>query len=435
MISDFMRQFFGSTGTQILSFVFYLYPIWLPIILAAVFWDIWIYYIQNWYFSSIKYSLLEIKLPLEINKSPHAMELIIDSFWQIGGETTFFDRNWSGKTRPYYSLEIASIEGEVHFYVWTRTTEKDLIESRIYSQYPGVEVYEVPDYTAGFEYDESKYKMTACVFQFVNGKNPALPIKTYIDFGLDQNPKEEHKVDPLTPLLEFIGSIGPGEQVWYQIVLHTHKAGGDRWAKNKWPTLKFDFKKSMIGLYLDTKGMSVFKKKDWKDDANAVIQKMRDALKDPEHPEYFPRVMTKGESETIAAMERTVAKPAFNVGIRAVYIAAKDKYIGGRKNDLMGAYRHFNSVYNGIKPDPGYTGYDNIWSDFMGIGESSMKRYALNAYKHRGFFFPPYKEKKVFIMNGEEIATLYHFPGAVAGTPTLTRIPSKKAEAPSNLPV
>jgi hypothetical protein len=53
-----------------------------------------------------------------------------------------------------------------------------------------------------------------------------------VDFALDQNPKEEHKVDPLTPMLEFLGSIVPGEQVWYQIVIHTHKAGADRPKEN-----------------------------------------------------------------------------------------------------------------------------------------------------------------------------------------------------------
>jgi hypothetical protein len=434
MISDLIRQFFGETTLQVLSFVYYLYPIWLPLTLAAIFWNVWVYYVRNAYFASIKYTLLEIKLPIEVNKSPAAMEVIIDSFWQIGGETTFFDKYWSGKTRPYYSLEIASFEGNVHFYVWTRKSEKDLIESRMYSQYPGIEIYEVPDYVAGVEYDETKNKMAACVFKLVSS-NTALPIKTYVDFGLDQNPKEEYKVDPLTPMLEFLGTLGPGEQVWYQIVIHTHSAGKDRPAENKWPKIGFDFEKSAIGFYLDTKGISLFKKKDWKDDAAEKIKKIRESLIDKEHPERFPRVMTKGESETIAAMERTVAKPAFNVGMRAVYIADKDKYIGSRKNDLMGAYRHFNSVYNGIKPDPGYTGYDNVWSDFMGIGERNKKLYALSAYKKRGFFFAPYKEDSVFVMNGEELATLFHFPGAVATTPNLTRIPSKKAEAPANLPV
>jgi hypothetical protein len=433
MLSDLIRQFFGNTTLQILSFVYYLYPIWLPIVLGAVFWDMWVHYIRNSYFASLKYSLLEIKLPIEINKSPAAMEVVIDSFWQIGGETTFFDRYWTGKTRPYYSLELVSIEGEVHFYVWTRTSEKDLIESRIYSQYPGVEVYEVPDYTAGVELDETKNKMCGCIFKLVN-PNPALPIKTYIDFGLDQNPKEEHKVDPLTPILEFLGSLGPGEQAWYQIVIHTHKAGGDRWKENKWFKFGFDFEKSMIGFYIDTKGMSIGKRKDWKDDAKKEVEKIRATLIDKDHPERFPRIMTKGEAETIAAMERTVAKPAFNTGIRAIYIADKDKYIGGRKNDLYGGFRHFNSIYNGIKPTK-FTGYDNVWQDFMGIREVGQKKDMLRAYRHRGFFFSPFKEKEVFIMNGEELATLFHFPGGVATTPTLTRIPSKKAEAPSNLPV
>jgi len=433
MLSDFLRQFFGNTTFQILTLVYYLYPIWLPIILAIIFWDMWVHYIRNAYFASLKYSLLEIKLPIEINKSPAAMEVVIDSFWQIGGETTFFDRYWTGKTRPYYALELVSIEGDVHFYVWTRSSEKDLIESRIYSQYPGVEVYEVPDYTTGVQYDESKNKMCACLFKLVD-KNNALPIKTYVDFGLDQNPKEEHKVDPLTPILEFLGTLGPGEQAWYQIGIHTHKAGADRPKKNKWFTLGFDFEKSMIGFYIDTKGMSVFQKKDWKDDAKKEIEKIRKTLENKDHPERFPRIMTKGEMETIAAMERTTAKPAFNTGIRAIYIADKDKYIAGRKNDLYGAFRHFNSIYNGLKPTM-FTGYDNVWQDFMGIREVKQKKHMIAAYKKRGFFFSPYKEKEVFIMNGEELATLFHFPGGVATTPNLTRIPSKKSEAPSNLPI
>lgn len=433
MLSDLIRQLWGEKTLQALSFVFYFYPIWLPVLLAVLFWDLWVRYIRNAYFASLKYSLLEIKLPVEVNKSPSAMEIIIDSFWQIGGETTFFDRYWTGKTRPYYSLELVSIEGEVHFYIWTRASEKDLIEARIYSQYPGVEVYEVPDYTAGIQYDESKNKMTGCLFKLVDS-NPALPIKTYVDFGLDQNPKEEHKVDPITPVLEFLGALGPGEQAWYQIGIHTHKAGADRLAKNKWFDIGFDFEKSAIGLYIDTKGMSLWKKIDWREDSKKEVEKIRASLVDKDHPERFPRIMTKGEAERIAAMERTVAKPAFNTGIRAMYIADKDKYIGGRKNDLYGAFRHFNSQYNGLKPTK-FIGYDNVWSDFLGVGERDQKKKMLAAYKHRGFFFSPYKEKDVFVMNGEELATLFHFPGAVAATPSLTRIPSKKSEAPSNLPV
>ena len=40
-----------------------------------------------------------------------------------------------------------------------------------------------------------------------------------------------------------------------------------------------------------------------------------------------------------------------------------------------------------------------------------------------------------FILNIEELATLYHFPGEVAATPSLPRIDSVKGSSPSNLPI
>jgi hypothetical protein len=43
--------------------------------------------------------------------------------------------------------------------------------------------------------------------------------------------------------------------------------------------------------------------------------------------------------------------------------------------------------------------------------------------------------EEVFVLNTEELATLYHLPGLVASVPTLPRIDSRKAVAPVNLPV
>ena len=58
----------------------------------------------------------------------------------------------------------------------------------------------------------------------------------------------------------------------------------------------------------------------------------------------------------------------------------------------------------------------------------------LDAYKRRSYFFKPHKTPH-FVLNAEELATLFHFPGQVAAAPTLTRIGSKKMEAPANLPI
>jgi hypothetical protein len=50
--------------------------------------------------------------------------------------------------------------------------------------------------------------------------------------------------------------------------------------------------------------------------------------------------------------------------------------------------------------------------------------------------FHPFTEMSLngFILNTEELATLYHFPGEVAATPGIPRIDSVKGSAPANVP-
>jgi hypothetical protein len=54
---------------------------------------------------------------------------------------------------------------------------------------------------------------------------------------------------------------------------------------------------------------------------------------------------------------------------------------------------------------------------------------------YEALFYPfDHPHPEVISLNLEELATLWHFPGAVAGTPTLPRIDSTKGVAPVNLP-
>ena len=46
-----------------------------------------------------------------------------------------------------------------------------------------------------------------------------------------------------------------------------------------------------------------------------------------------------------------------------------------------------------------------------------------------------YKPQPTFVLNVEEIATLWHFPGQILKIPTLERVESKEASPPTNLPI
>jgi hypothetical protein len=140
----------------------------------------------------------------------------------------------------------------------------------------------------------------------------------------------------------------------------------------------------------------------------------------------------------VKAIERTTAKTAFDTMIRATYFAEKSAFDPTNIGGLLGSFGQFGSAsLNSLRPDFN-AAYKYPWQDFGGRKKAENEEKLLEAYKRRSFFHPPFKHfhGKPFILSTEELATLWHFPsGIVAATPTLTRIPSKKAEAPSNLPI
>jgi hypothetical protein len=50
-------------------------------------------------------------------------------------------------------------------------------------------------------------------------------------------------------------------------------------------------------------------------------------------------------------------------------------------------------------------------------------------------FWLPYVHPETYVLNVEELATLWHFPGQILKVPTLERIESKEASPPTNLPI
>lgn len=415
LTSEFQTSIFPQT----LQYIILISPILLLVVLVTSFWPLWVRYVRAKNFLSIKYTVLEIKLPKDTFKSPAAMEVFLQSLHNTSDGSTFA-QYWKGETRPWYTLELVSIEGKVKFFIWTEDRRKGGVISALYSQFPGVEVHESGDYAQSVHYDPKTMKVWAAEFKFT--KPDPYPIKTYVDYGLDKDPKEEFKVDPMLPMLEFLGSVGPNQQIWIQIPIRAHK--DDQKKKGHW-----------------------FKRTDnWQDEAKKLVNEIliRDAKTkvsgeiNPETGYSKLPTISKGEQNVVEAIERSVTKLAFDACIRTIYIAKSDVFdrpfaIGG----LIGNLKHFNTEsLNGFKPN-GKVWHNRLsdpWQDYKDIRRIRFAKDAIAMYKRRSYFYAPH-EGSPFVLNTEELATIYHFPGSVAATPTLERLPSKKAEAPANLPV
>lgn len=412
--------------------------------LGRITWKMWLHYVQNDFISGIDFVLLEIIPPREVLRSPKAMELFFTSalyHWsQKGGREEF----WQGAVWLWFSLEIASIEGQVHFYIRTPSRIKNLIETQMYAQYPQAQVKVVEDYTLAVDEisPTSSWNAWGCEFKLL--KPEAFPIKTYVDFGLDKDPKEEYKVDPISPVVEFFGSLGKNEQAWLQIIVRP----------------------SMVKYH--TKG-TWFDKHDWVAESKVELKKLlrpytstRQSADEPTHfgtevrvPDTFKKV--------VEAVNNKTTKLGFDTGIRVFYVAKKETYTVNRRKDIRLIFRQYANPDSNQLWRHNATQGDAMGSGIFGLSTEQVMLLAnrmLLEYQERAFFhhplrhqllnehkfpwpslmlvkhfFLPYFHSVTYVLNVEELATLWHFPGQILKVPTLERIESKEAAPPTNLPM
>jgi len=418
MIDNFVSlfpSFFQGLISAVLNNIYLFSPIWLPVVLVFILWNVWLYYIRMKFLVNQEYVLLEIKLPNEIKKTPLAMELFLNALYQTIGEGTFIHRYIKGSSRPTFSLEMVSLEGNVKFFIWTRKFWKNLVEAQIYAQYPDIEVSEISDYTKFVKYSPETLSLWGCEYKLK--KKDFYPIKTYIDYRLEtEGIKDEEKTDPLSPIIEFLGAVEKGQQVWFQILVRAHKK--DRIKKLKW--------KERI------KKMEFSKKEGWRAQGQAEVQDLvKKVLVDESDPSKGYRIMTKGELAVVSAVERSISKLSFDCNIRAIYLAEPDKFDAINIMGLLGAFKQFNSWDLNQFGLSGATSFDYPWQDYKNMRSNRLKRIIFNSFKRRAFS----RINSPFVLNTEELATIYHFPGGVVQTPTFSRLMAKKAESPSNLPI
>lgn len=387
-------------------------PVWLPLMVGRFTVLRFLQMRRMEFLSKKNFVLLEMRIPRDILKTPAAMEAVFTNLHLGPGESSWHKKYWVGGVRPWWSFELVSLEGTVHFYIWTRDDMRRAVETYIYAQYPEVEIIEAADYSRLRDASHKPFKMAA--YEYKHGKPDPYPLKTYIDYGLDRPPgKDEEQVNPLAQVLELLGSAGPGEQIWIQIMIRTTK-------NEKWRG-KLNAGKKPFG---------------WKDEAKTLVEELRKKTVLTVDDKTKAPSPTEVEKDVIAAIERNTGKFGFDVGIRAIYSAPEDKFHGSMGGYTSNIFKPFSSeILNTLE---GANNLSNAFPDFPwvnvgGHAEKALMHEALELYRRRAFFYPPYRGNWM-IMSTEELATLYHVPPSTVRTPTIPRIQSTTSSAPSNLP-
>ncbi|MDP3882891.1 MAG: hypothetical protein Q8Q48_02450 [Candidatus Staskawiczbacteria bacterium] len=419
--------------------------VFLPLMLQAQLKTLFLWWI-GWdydYATKQKWVLLEVIPPKEILTPLKVMEDVFSSLWPIMDSANFRELWCDGElgNGPYwFSWEIASIEGKIHFYLRFLKQHRSAVEMALYGHFPDAEIHEAPDYVKLVPQTVPNDEWDMYGEDWDYRQANAYPIKTYEKFFEPQGERisaEEKRMDPILSLLEGISKLGPGEHYWVQF---TTVPVGDKdepdWknegqkiinklakrAEKKEPTLMEDLmyitRQILVGPDKDGESYSWPKMEEDEDTGELKVS------------------LTPGEREIITEVENKLKKPAFRTNIRGVYVAKRDAWRASNKAILRSYMGHFKTndlndlnFKNETRPRIHYF-----------LRERRVFLRARKMFRNAVMRFPPlYPNRRDLcpIMSSEELATMYHFPLRTTGmmAPTMSKVESKKSGPPPNLPV
>jgi len=413
-----MDQLIQTLALLIITFEFILSFWWLllPFLLFSALLGSFESYKRVNYLAAMKWVTLQLSVPRETRKSPKATEQIFAALHTVGSSVKPKDRFWKGKVGDWFSFEIVSIGGDIHFIIRVLEGNRNLLESQIYAQYPDAEIFEVDDYMADYpdSMPDDQYEVTGG--ELILTKPDAYPIRTYPEFEEDNAGKDDLKrIDPLASLSQSMAILLPGELMSVQVLI---KSADDKWAKAAQSEVdKLMGKKSKVTLGFFGKIIIAI---------DGILFPSAGEVK-KEEKEITMSQLTFGKQEQIKAIDRSTSKLGFSTNIRFIYFAERSKFNKGRVAGVTGAFKQLSSqALNGFKVD-GDTKPDGKWP-IKAIMEFRRKTKLYKKFKKRAFAV------KTYVLNTEELATIYHFPDIGIESP-LPRIEAKKGEPPINLPI
>lgn len=409
LFDEFTQNIIGVAGET--------WFIWVPVVTLFLFFEAWHSYVRNLYKAEVAWTFLEIKIPREIRRGPKAMEQLFSSLHSfISGPSSFIDRYWKGEVKLWYSLEIVSFGGDIHFFMKVPVKHKNYVEANIYAQYPDVEIEEVDDYTLRMPssydalHDAGGYELWGTELQLE--KDDVYPIRLYEEF---ETPSEYSTLDPISSLIEVLNTVRPGEELWMQILAAP--------ADGSWQEKGAKFVKKM---QKDTRLLI-----ESGDSSRPMVDR------------------TPGEELALKAIEHNISKPGFQILIRYIYLAPSDMY---NKNiawyGILGAFNQYSSkAHNSFRHDVMVrTAIDwYYWPYFFPNWRLEYRKRKIYGAFHRremkesAFFTQLFTQATLspghMVLNTEELATIYHFPSNIVLTaPSIQRVESRKVGPPAHLP-
>jgi hypothetical protein len=359
--------------------------VWLPIVLILGFLTWRNYRKVEQAAPDVESDLLILEIPKTNDKQELAAEQLFASLHGILRDKSELKMN--NGIQEHLSFEVASVNGQIRFYAWVPKPLRSFVESQIYSQYPTVQIRDADEDYVAHEREHSVIYTSEIVLT----DPEVLPIKTFQSF----------EVDPLAGITGTLAKLEQtGEEIWIQILV---RPIADEWHKRSETWIK-GVKSGKTSLFGGTGGGASF------------LAGVFEALwKPPEESAKAaaPKELSDRNKTRIAEAEKKATKLGYQVKIRLAYLGEDQVVARQRMQAIVGTFKQYNSTnLNGFK-----------------VSSASFKTEDLAKYRQRSF------GRNGFILNIEELASVFHLPHTNVETPNIVWASSKTAEPPAKLPV
>lgn len=357
--------------------------VWLPIVLILAFLTF-----RNYRRIDAVRATESILLILEIPKANDKKELAAEQLFASlhGILRDHKELRMNGGVQEHLSFEIASVNGQIRFYVWLPKALQSFVEGQVYSQYPSVQIHTADeDYVA-----HERRHSVVYTSELSLTTSEYLPIKTFASF----------EVDPLAGITGTLAKLeSTGEELWVQVLA---RPVADDWhkASDKWIS---SVKNGSPFAFLN--GGFSFK---WIGDFIGALSKPPEGS-----GESKPKELSERDKTRISEAEKKATKLGYQVKIRIAYLGESTESAKLRMQAIVGTFKQYNSTnLNGFR----MTG-------------ASFRKEDLQKYKARLFM------DRGYILNIEELASVFHLPHTNVETPNIVWASSKTAEPPAKLPI
>src|SRR3989338_8773920 len=334
-----------------------------------------------------EHCLLMLDIPRENDKKELAAEQMLAALHGILRSKR--ELRLSGTLQEHISLEIAAKGQRIRFYIWTPKHLQAFVEGQIYAQYPTVQITEVEE-----DYSERQLAQEGIhTAELTLSENETMPIKTFPSF----------EVDPLASITATLAKLDKErEEMWIQIMA---RPIADDWPRRGAKVgARIRGGRGVIGAG----GTATL---------NYAGQAFAALIRPPEgggkEGGTAALELSERDKARITAIETKTQKLGYQVKIRLMYAGNDSRTARLRMQALVGAFKQFNTTnLNGFK-----------------IKSTSFKQDKQLEYQTRFFI------DHGFILNIEELASLFHLPHTTVETPSIVWATTKTAEPPANIPI